>query len=166
MLIGHKKSVIRVLFANGGSQIVSCSDDKTIRVFNVSDAKCDSVLRAHTSYVFGIALSQGERFLFSCSRDKQIISWINRSIVKKMIYGINLSRILIPLQRILGKQFVGLFLFPFVLGPVQHFSQFELMILANDIGCDMDIMEVAANFTNVDEYEKYINEVIDSKKTL
>ena len=67
VLEGHSKTVYSI--AVSGTRIFSGSDDKTIRVWDISTLTHTHTLDDHTDWVRDIALTQDEQHLVSCSHD-------------------------------------------------------------------------------------------------
>ncbi|MDY6901159.1 MAG: hypothetical protein SWZ49_24215 [Cyanobacteriota bacterium] len=55
--------------------IVSCSRDKTIRIWDLYTGECIRILEGHTDWVYCIAISPDGKTLVSCSRDKTVKIW-------------------------------------------------------------------------------------------
>jgi len=74
-LIGHKECVWPIAFSPDGKRIVSGSDDKTIKVWDVTSGAELMTLRGHKDAVYYIAFSSdGKRFV-SGSVDKTLKVW-------------------------------------------------------------------------------------------
>ena len=55
--VGHDNWVRGLLFHPGGGKvIISCSDDKTIRVWDYKNRRCQKTLEAHTHFATSIGL--------------------------------------------------------------------------------------------------------------
>ena len=55
--------------------LVSCSDDKTIKMWDITSGSCLSTLTGHSGAVAGVAFSADGQWLMSGSRDKTIRLW-------------------------------------------------------------------------------------------
>ncbi|MEM7560759.1 MAG: pentapeptide repeat-containing protein, partial [Planctomycetota bacterium] len=72
---GHQDWVRRVAFSPDGSQIVSASDDKTIRLWDTEQRKQIATLEGHQGYVRCVAFSPDGSQIVSASNDKTICLW-------------------------------------------------------------------------------------------
>ena len=77
---GHTGTVLRAIFSPDARYILSCSQDKTIRLWDVEqEGKLKRIFEGHRDSVLGIAFhQQGARFC-SCSHDKTVRIWNMRS---------------------------------------------------------------------------------------
>ena len=69
--------VTRVAFKPDNLNIlVSCSNDKTIKMWDITSGSCLSTLRGHSDWVGGVAFNPRDpQMLVSCSDDKTIKVW-------------------------------------------------------------------------------------------
>ncbi|CAG7851324.1 SubName: Full=Related to WD40-repeat protein (Notchless protein) {ECO:0000313/EMBL:CCA70723.1} [Serendipita indica DSM 11827] len=75
-LEGHEALVNAIAFSPDGLQIVSGSDDKTIRLWDVSTGQqLGEPLRGHGEWIYAIAFSPDGSSIVSGSRDKTIRLW-------------------------------------------------------------------------------------------
>jgi WD40 repeat protein len=74
VLSGHAQTVDDLLFTRDGKRVISCSDDYTIRIWNVESGDAE-LLTGHTDEVWRIALSQDGRLLASASKDRTARLW-------------------------------------------------------------------------------------------
>ena len=78
----HMKSVRSIVFSkNDPNKMFSCSDDKTIKMWNVNDSKFYGTLKGHTNWVRTIDLMNvgNNHLLASGSDDKLVKIWDTRS---------------------------------------------------------------------------------------
>ncbi|KAL3278537.1 hypothetical protein HHI36_024256 [Cryptolaemus montrouzieri] len=74
VLDGHSSSVTCVKYNSEGSLLISCSLDKTIKMWDNS-GNCISQLYGHTRYVNCVTISKDSTLIASGSNDRQIIIW-------------------------------------------------------------------------------------------
>jgi WD40 repeat protein len=74
-LTGHTDTVWGVTFSPDGRLLVSCSSDKTIRLWQMPDGKPLATLTGHTDTVLRVTFSPDGQLLASCSGDKTIRLW-------------------------------------------------------------------------------------------
>ncbi|TPX30766.1 hypothetical protein SmJEL517_g05752 [Synchytrium microbalum] len=72
---GHSTIVTSARFAKDESTIVSCSFDKTIRIWNSSTAGCDRVLLGHTDALTCADVSLDSRYILTASTDMTVKLW-------------------------------------------------------------------------------------------
>ena len=96
-IIAHTSDVFSLLLLND-ERIGSCSDDRTIRIFNTSnDYHCDQVMKRQNSLISSICeLEDGT--IVSCSKDKSIM--IGDHTIKKAHNGFIWKVITLPNNRI------------------------------------------------------------------
>nr|MDZ8076937.1 hypothetical protein [Nostoc sp. DedQUE01] len=74
-LEGHSSSVYSVGFSPDGKTLASASDDKTIKLWDVSTGKAIKTLTGHSSSVYSVVFSPDGKTLASGSGDKTAILW-------------------------------------------------------------------------------------------
>jgi WD40 repeat protein len=74
-LDGHTNLVTSVAFAPDGKHLVSGSDDKTVRLWNIESGDQIAVLRGHSAWVSSVAFSPDGNHIASGSWDKTIRVW-------------------------------------------------------------------------------------------
>ncbi|KAM0158528.1 hypothetical protein ACHAQE_005438 [Botrytis cinerea] len=76
MLEGHTNPVTSVAFSPDGKQVVSGSDDKTVRLWDTATGlQIQPTLEGHTSYVTSVAFSPDGKQVVSGSEDKTVRLW-------------------------------------------------------------------------------------------
>jgi serine/threonine protein kinase len=74
-LTGHTDSVWPVAISSDGKTLVSGSNDKTIKIWNLQTEELKSTLTGHTDLVNSVAISSDGKTLVSGSNDKTIKIW-------------------------------------------------------------------------------------------
>ena len=75
VLRGHEYMINRIAWSPAGSYLASPSNDKTIRIWDVSSGACVSTLRGHSDKVRSVAWSPDGQRLASGSTDNTIRIW-------------------------------------------------------------------------------------------
>ena len=74
-LQAHTGRVYTTIITSDNKYIISCSEDYTVRVWNLKHATQEAVLRGHTNVVFAIAITTNNKYVVSASGDKTIRIW-------------------------------------------------------------------------------------------
>jgi WD40 repeat protein len=74
-LEGHSNVVRSVAFSHNSTWLASASDDKTIKIWDVSSGACLQTLEGHSDRVWSVAFSHNSTWLASASFDKTIKIW-------------------------------------------------------------------------------------------
>lgn len=64
-----------VRYSPNDKMIASCSQDKTVKLWEASDLRPISVIQAHRKNVWDVCFSAHSRMLASCSGDKLVKVW-------------------------------------------------------------------------------------------
>ena len=72
---GHTGGVNSVEFSSNGTQIVSGSDDQSVRVWDVFTGVQVKVLKGHTGAVYSVAFSSDNMQIVSGSFDQSVWVW-------------------------------------------------------------------------------------------
>ena len=59
----------------GGDFLLSCSRDKTVRLWEVSTGYCKRTYHGHEGWVRKVVASEDSRTFASCSDDQSVIIW-------------------------------------------------------------------------------------------
>lgn len=74
-LQGHDHNVSSVTFTPSGDHVVSCSRDKTIKIWEVSTGYCIRTLIGHREWVRQVRIYWDGSYLASCSNDHSVFVW-------------------------------------------------------------------------------------------
>lgn len=72
---GHNHNVSFVDFILEGDLIISCSRDKTIKLWEISTGYCKRTYTGHEAWVRKVVVSADGKTLASCSDDQSVIIW-------------------------------------------------------------------------------------------
>ncbi len=74
-LMGHAGEVNAVVISPDGQTIISGSDDKTLRIWDLNSQKLLRTLTGHTDWIYALAISSDGQTIVSGSKDKTIKLW-------------------------------------------------------------------------------------------
>src|SRR6185295_1842674 len=74
-LVGHLGGLRSVAWSSDGARILSCSADKTVKVWDATTAKALLAFSGHLGEVRSVAWDRDERRVLSCSLDKTLKVW-------------------------------------------------------------------------------------------
>ncbi|MHA2475104.1 MAG: WD40 repeat domain-containing protein, partial [Promethearchaeota archaeon] len=72
---GHSRSINSVAVTNKGDNIISGSDDKTLKIWNFSTGNLIRTIEAHNQPILSVAISLDDTYIFSGSSDNLIKVW-------------------------------------------------------------------------------------------
>lgn len=72
---GHEHNISYVDFVLGGDYLLSCSRDKSIRLWEISTGFCKRTFLGHEGWVRKIVASVDQKTFASCSDDQSVILW-------------------------------------------------------------------------------------------
>ena len=74
-LVGHSGEVNTVAVSRDGKRIVSGSDDKTVKLWNLNEGKEIRSFKGHSDWVYAVAISPNGEIVVSGSKDKTVKVW-------------------------------------------------------------------------------------------
>lgn len=77
---GHTGAVRSVAFNSDGNRLVSASDDKTLKLWNIANQKFIATLKGHSNWVRSGQFAPDGRLLASGSDDKTVKIWDAKSL--------------------------------------------------------------------------------------
>ena len=72
---GHFSYVNSVAITSDHKYIISGSDDKTVRIWNLVENKQEAVLEGHTDSVYSVAVTSDNKYIISGSDDETVRVW-------------------------------------------------------------------------------------------
>jgi len=75
LIEAHISPVRSLAFSSDSKTLFTCSDDKTINIFDVSSNNKLGSLYGHFSWIFGLSASSNGNHIASCSSDKTVKIW-------------------------------------------------------------------------------------------
>ncbi|KAF8834960.1 WD40 repeat-like protein, partial [Paxillus ammoniavirescens] len=72
---GHEKMVRKIAYLPGGERIVTCSFDKTVRIWNVETGEQEGTTMEHENWVDGLAVTRDGKRVLSGGMNKRIRVW-------------------------------------------------------------------------------------------
>lgn len=86
----HSNVVLSATFSTGGKKFITCSKDKTAKLWDVSTGKLLTNFEGHTHSVYATAFSPDEKYIMTASEDNTAKLWDAMS--GKIIGSINIER--------------------------------------------------------------------------
>ena len=75
MLLGHTDYVRSVVVTYDNKYVVSGSEDKTLRVWNLEYECQEDVLQGHTGILHGSVITRDKKYCVSWSKDETVRVW-------------------------------------------------------------------------------------------
>ncbi len=86
---GQSTPIFETSFSSDGSKIISCSADKTVRMWDINSSDSAAVYRGHTTFVQSADFLSGSKQFISASLDGSLLVWDSETltIADSIIYG-------------------------------------------------------------------------------
>jgi WD40 repeat protein len=72
---GHEEDIRKIAYLPGGERIVTCSFDKTVRIWDVENGEQEGTTMEHEGWVDGLAVTRDGKRILSGGEDKRIRVW-------------------------------------------------------------------------------------------
>ncbi|KIJ08649.1 hypothetical protein PAXINDRAFT_102499 [Paxillus involutus ATCC 200175] len=72
---GHEGTIFRATYLAGGKRLVTCSGDKTVRIWNVETGEQEGSSMEHDGWVEGLAITRDEKRILSGGLGKRLVIW-------------------------------------------------------------------------------------------
>jgi WD40 repeat protein len=72
---GHEGLIQKIAYLPGGERIVTCSSDKTVRIWNVENGEQEGTTMENEGWVNGLAVTRDGKRILSGGNDKRIRVW-------------------------------------------------------------------------------------------
>ncbi|KIJ13679.1 hypothetical protein PAXINDRAFT_170195 [Paxillus involutus ATCC 200175] len=72
---GHEDTVFRVTYLAGGKRLVTCSYDKTVRIWNAETGEQEGTSMEHDSWIEGLGVTRDEKIILSGGDGKGLRIW-------------------------------------------------------------------------------------------
>ena len=89
VLKGHSKDIIKAIYSPDGNEILTYSDDLTIRIWDAGTGDVKKVLKGHTNSLMDVKFSPDGKFVVSAAADNTIRLWDIRSSSPVLVLGRN-----------------------------------------------------------------------------
>ncbi|KAF8833956.1 WD40 repeat-like protein, partial [Paxillus ammoniavirescens] len=74
-LSGHEGEIWNMIYLPGGERIVTCSVDKTVRIWDVENGEQEGTTMEHGGRVYGLAITRDGKKVLSGGKDNRIRVW-------------------------------------------------------------------------------------------
>ena len=116
-LKGHTEAVNSAVFSSDGTKILTGSDDKTVRIWNMESGKELQRLEGHTREVMSVAFSPDGKTVATASQDEFIRIWnIETGKVVQTLKGIGDCEFLSAIFSPDGKKILAMYMYQYI-GP-------------------------------------------------
>ncbi|KIJ13500.1 hypothetical protein PAXINDRAFT_80921 [Paxillus involutus ATCC 200175] len=72
---GHERAIQKIAYLPGGERIVTCSEDKTVRIWDVETGEQEGTTMEHEDWVDVLAVTRDGKRILSGGKDKRIGVW-------------------------------------------------------------------------------------------
>ncbi|KAF9222321.1 WD40 repeat-like protein [Gyrodon lividus] len=72
---GHKDAIWNMAYLPGGERVVTCSNDGTVRIWNVEDGEQEGTLMEHDDWLNGLTVTRDGKRILSGGGDKKMKVW-------------------------------------------------------------------------------------------
>jgi WD40 repeat protein len=72
---GHEEEIRKIMYLPGGERIVTCSLDRTVRIWHVENGEQEGTTMEHEDWVDGLAVTRDGKRILSGGGDKRIKVW-------------------------------------------------------------------------------------------
>lgn len=90
-LTGHRGTINSISLSSDENFLASCSNDNTIRIWDIASAKTVRILKGHANAIKAVAFSPCGKYLVSASRDSTLRLWHGVTPVEKNLPKSNTS---------------------------------------------------------------------------
>ena len=87
-LVGHSSFITNIIFSHDGKTVVSCSNDKTVRTWDVNTGIPQLTFAGKSEYKL-VALSPSGKKIITYSEDKKLIQWDLISGIQENVFEVN-----------------------------------------------------------------------------
>lgn len=86
-LIGHTKTIEKVIITQDNQNVISCADDGSIKIWDFNTKKIIGNLLGHLGWVKDISICSEKKFLVSGSNDRTLRVWDLEKMTEKMCFA-------------------------------------------------------------------------------
>ncbi|MGK7900240.1 MAG: WD40 repeat domain-containing protein, partial [Hormoscilla sp.] len=72
---GHGSEIVTLRVSASGSQVLSGSTDKTLKLWDIATGECQQTFVGHQDHIYSVYISQDSRYALSGSRDQTMKRW-------------------------------------------------------------------------------------------
>ncbi|KIJ10446.1 hypothetical protein PAXINDRAFT_16532 [Paxillus involutus ATCC 200175] len=75
MISGREGTIYRLTYLTGGERLVTCSSDKTVRIWNVKTAKQEGMSMEHNGWIEGLAITRDGKMILGGGKGNGLRIW-------------------------------------------------------------------------------------------